>query len=1244
MINNLVQSNIVHLLKGFKIESGVSYPINAGVLFLDVCSYTKKTEKASKKGHYGIEIITGMLNSYFDMLDKVIQDNDGYIVKYGGDAVLALFPISNTDDKNIINNLNNQLPQALKTLNLEFKQRYNEEFQYHAGYAEGICNINIVGDEKYHLDYYLTGNCLVDAYELAEQSGFNEIYGKSPGEVIENPEIDRSNYDIVSSDLFIPDDIRQKLSSGKFTAELRNTVVLFLKLHPKTGENIPNDVYNDIYLRIQRIVYGLKGIINKIDFNDKGYLLLITFGTTAISHDDIERGFTCAYRIKNSISDLVDFKIGLTHNSIYSGIIGSKQHHEFGIIGNSVNIAARLLSAIALGGIAFTENIYKKIETRFECNYVKTTTVKGIKDSIRIYSLIGEISEYRRLYETSFRDMQQIAYKDETDRVINSIFADSGSCFQMIGESGSGKSFLVYRLIIESGLDNEQVCLISADEYNSENNLEIIRQFLANYFSTNDIINDIDSLRSYCNSKKINANIEMIKEFLGNGIQGDFLFEGELSSRNKICIDQLTQIIVEILTDKKLMIIDNLHWFDNTSLEIILKAISILADNNTTTVVTSLQDMKLDSYTSIELQFLNNELTEKLVLTKIKNPTAEALNIIYSISNGNPLFIIELCRLIRRSLHDEYEILSAQHVKQFLIDGKVTDRVASFFMKEFDNLDEETQRLLKFASIIGKAFSLDELKEISGDKLTGEIQNFIGNLQNQGVIAQIDINPTLLFIFNNKLMRETIYSSILKSEKLSLHRKLGEYYEKQLSRNIIKNFELVATHYYLAEIADKTVNYAELAAEKNLRLTNYAVSLHYNRIAVKLAGKTKKGYELRLSLIDLLLRLSETNEAETLLNKIDQDDYYQKSTRISYLKARLAIYKSEYNKLVDLDVIPDIEDIFSVKTSLYKLDAYRFTGRINDFDALALSLKQLFISNNRDDYLGELLAIVGQNLIYRGEYSDAIKMYTQKLKIAKVRKDFYSIRMAYSSLGIIASRQGDQELAAKYYNEAISAADRSGDKNGYSKIMMDIGALYKNQSRFDEAEEYYKKSLSTAKAIGNKQQVSLVLYNMGEMLLWQDRYEEALSMFLKSKDIAISLFDVVSLSYCDDAIGDCYFRLNRFDEAESIYRSNEQRQLKINDREGLAHTWGNLGNIAKTKKKYDDAISYYRKQEELLCEIGDLDGQGRSLFNWAMIHILCDNKDSAVKKLQRAKDLFSKCGAIQLVDFTAQQIEKFSSE
>jgi class 3 adenylate cyclase len=121
-----------------KNPDNVSCSFGCGYLFLDVCGFTRLTETASAKGHYGVEVITNLLNEYFDLLNSQIMRAGGQIIKFEGDAVLAAFPDSENACHITIKKCVEDIKQGLKKLNKRLESTYGSDLAFHSSMGFGI--------------------------------------------------------------------------------------------------------------------------------------------------------------------------------------------------------------------------------------------------------------------------------------------------------------------------------------------------------------------------------------------------------------------------------------------------------------------------------------------------------------------------------------------------------------------------------------------------------------------------------------------------------------------------------------------------------------------------------------------------------------------------------------------------------------------------------------------------------------------------------------------------------------------------------------------------------------------------------------------------------------------------------------------------------------------------------------------------------------------------------------------------
>ena len=75
------------------IESPVAEELQAAILFADISGFTLLTERMAEKGPTGVETLARILNEYFGQLIDIIHEYGGDVVKFAGDAVIAVWPV-----------------------------------------------------------------------------------------------------------------------------------------------------------------------------------------------------------------------------------------------------------------------------------------------------------------------------------------------------------------------------------------------------------------------------------------------------------------------------------------------------------------------------------------------------------------------------------------------------------------------------------------------------------------------------------------------------------------------------------------------------------------------------------------------------------------------------------------------------------------------------------------------------------------------------------------------------------------------------------------------------------------------------------------------------------------------------------------------------------------------------------------------------------------------------------------------
>ena len=193
-------------------------------------------------------------------------------------------------------------------------------------------------------------------------------------------------------------DDETKLNLG---GEERDITVLFSDIRGFTSmsENMkPENVVstlNEHFSAMIDIVFKHNGTLDKI----VGDQLMIVFGAPTTSEDDTERALLTAQEMQGTIKQInkkrkkrkekpVHIGIGINKGVAVSGNIGSRDRMDYTIIGDAVNLGARLCSAATSDEILISQSVYSAIKNKVSCKELEPIKVKGKKEKIVIYRVL----------------------------------------------------------------------------------------------------------------------------------------------------------------------------------------------------------------------------------------------------------------------------------------------------------------------------------------------------------------------------------------------------------------------------------------------------------------------------------------------------------------------------------------------------------------------------------------------------------------------------------------------------------------------------------------------------------------------------------------------------------------------------------------------------------------------------------------------------------------------------------------
>lgn len=144
--------------------------------------------------------------------------------------------------------------------------------------------------------------------------------------------------------------------------------------------------------------------MTKAIFEERGTLdkfmgdgLMAIFGVPVPHPDDPERAVRCAWRMLDRLDQLnerlpadrrLTIRIGVNTGRVVAGNFGTPERLEYTVLGDAVNVAARLESIAEPGTICVGPTTYDRTKAQFSYKQLGARTVKGRTASVQVYQVV----------------------------------------------------------------------------------------------------------------------------------------------------------------------------------------------------------------------------------------------------------------------------------------------------------------------------------------------------------------------------------------------------------------------------------------------------------------------------------------------------------------------------------------------------------------------------------------------------------------------------------------------------------------------------------------------------------------------------------------------------------------------------------------------------------------------------------------------------------------------------------------
>jgi tetratricopeptide (TPR) repeat protein len=182
-------------------------------------------------------------------------------------------------------------------------------------------------------------------------------------------------------------------------------------------------------------------------------------------------------------------------------------------------------------------------------------------------------------------------------------------------------------------------------------------------------------------------------------------------------------------------------------------------------------------------------------------------------TEGNPFYLEEMINSLVESgvlkqINDTWTLTRE------ISSNDISATIHGLIAARLDRLKSTSKRVLQEASIIGRSFYHDIIRQISD--ITENMNECLGHLQSSDLIITHCLDPDIEYIFKHALTQEVVYNSVLLKERQQIHEKVGNVMEDLFKDRLPEFYESLAHHFSLGKSKIKAVDYLIKAAEKSM--------------------------------------------------------------------------------------------------------------------------------------------------------------------------------------------------------------------------------------------------------------------------------------------------------------------------------------------------------------------------------------------------------------------------------------------
>ncbi len=616
--------------------------------------------------------------------------------------------------------------------------------------------------------------------------------------------------------------VRERPAPTGSDAERRQLTVMFCDLVGSTELSHRLDP-EDLRALLDRYQSAVAAVVERFAGHIARYVgdgVLVYFGYPSAHEDDAQRAVRAGLAIAAAVPQIAAaspsaprpaVRIGINTGIVVAGDIGSGERREqMAIVGETPNVAARLQAVAEPGGVVIGESTRRLVEGLFVCEPLGLQRLKGLSDPVAAYRVRAESDARSRFEASALRGLTPLVGREHEIALLAGRWRHAregdGQVVLLSGEAGVGKSRIVRGFQEQVRGELHHRILYFCSPYHQDSAFyPIIEQMqhglrLAEDDSAGAKLDKLDAwLKEFELPVDDHGPALAALLSLPAGSRYPPLTLSPQESKRRM-LEAITAVIEAMAAHAPtLVVVEDAHWADASTLELLDLLMTRTAALPLLVVVTFRPEFESPwrapgHTTAISLNRLSRRETAELVSKvaggeHLPRPLVDA---IVERTDGVPLFVEELTKALLESgalRAREGEAEPAGALPAMEIPASLQDSLVA----RLDRLGA-VKEVAQLAAVIGRRFSFDLLKAVA-DTDEDELSRALDRLLESGLVYRQQVSPAAVYEFKHALVRDTAYSTLLKTRRREYHRRIAQALEGRFAHVVESEPMLVAHHY-----------------------------------------------------------------------------------------------------------------------------------------------------------------------------------------------------------------------------------------------------------------------------------------------------------------------------------------------------------------------------------------------------------------------------------------------------------------